>query len=148
MLDYQLCFAIYAANNSVIRAYQRELKKIKLTYPQYLVLLVLWEVKNISVKHLANRLKLDPGSLSPILKRMQVAGLVLKVRKKEDERSVIVKSTLKADQLMPLISTIQKRVSCQTGLTSEEYISLRKSTVELLNNIDKNYKKENAFKIA
>ena len=60
MLDHQLCFAIYAANNSVIRAYQRELKKVGLTYPQYLILLVLWEVKNISVKYLANRLKLDP----------------------------------------------------------------------------------------
>ena len=148
MLDHQLCFAIYAANNSVIRAYQRELKKIKLTYSQYLVLLVLWEVKNISVKYLANRLKLDPGSLSPILKRMQTAGLVLKVRKKEDERSIIVKATLKADQLMPLISTIQKRVSCQTGLTAEEYISLRKSTVELLNNIDKNSENRNTFKVA
>lgn len=148
MLDHQLCFAIYAANNSVIRAYQRELKKVGLTYPQYLILLVLWEVKNISVKYLANRLKLDPGSLSPILKRMQASGLVLKIRKKEDERSVIVKPTLKADKLMPLVAIIQKKVSCQTGLTNEEYIALRQSTVELLNNIDKNSESNNDFKIA
>ena len=72
----------------------------------------------------------------------------LKIRKKEDERSVIVKPTLKADKLMPLVATIQKKVSCQTGLTNEEYIALRQSTVELLNNIDKNSESNNDFKIA
>ena len=63
MLDHQLCFAIYAASNSVTRAYQVELKKYGITYTQYLVLLVLWEVQEAPVKYIANRLKLDPGSL-------------------------------------------------------------------------------------
>ena len=86
ILDHQLCFAIYSANNSVIRAYTNELRKYGITYTQYLVLLVLWEVKSASVNYIAARLKLDPGRLSPVLKRMQKSDLISKTRKKEDER--------------------------------------------------------------
>lgn len=135
MLDHQLCFAIYAASNSVTRAYQVELKKYGITYTQYLVLLVLWEVQEAPVKYIANRLKLDPGSLSPVLKRMKESGFILKLRKKDDERSVIVKLTDKAVDLEALVSDIQKKVSCQTGLSNNEYISLRASVKSLLNNL-------------
>ena len=140
MLDHQLCFAIYSANNSVVRVYQRELKKLGITYTQYLVLLVLWQIHEAPVKYIANRLKLDPGSLSPVLKRMQNSNLICKCRKKEDERSVIVKLTTRSIELEPAIAKIQEKVSCYTGLSNKEYESLRNSVMELLENLDQHNK--------
>lgn len=141
VLDHQLCFAIYSANNSVIRAYKSELKKFGITYTQYLVLLVLWEVKNAPVNYIATRLKLDPGSLSPVLKRMQKSNLISKIRKKEDERSVIVTLTSQAKELEDEVAEIQQKVSCNTGLSASEYESLRDSVKELLENLDQENKK-------
>ena len=141
VLDHQLCFAIYSANNSVIRAYKSELKKFGITYTQYLVLLVLWEVKNAPVNYIATRLKLDPGSLSPVLKRMQKSNLISKIRKKEDERSVIVTLTSQAKGLEGEVAEIQQKVSCSTGLSASEYESLRDSVKELLENLDQENKK-------
>lgn len=141
VLDHQLCFAIYSANNSVIRAYKSELKKFGITYTQYLVLLVLWEVKNAPVNYIATRLKLDPGSLSPVLKRMQKSNLISKIRKKEDERSVIVTLTSQAKGLEGEVAEIQQKVSCNTGLSASEYESLRDSVKELLENLDQENKK-------
>ncbi|MFL2656108.1 MAG: MarR family winged helix-turn-helix transcriptional regulator [Burkholderiaceae bacterium] len=141
VLDHQLCFAIYSANNSVIRAYKSELKKFGITYTQYLVLLVLWEVKNAPVNYIATRLKLDPGSLSPVLKRMQKSNLISKIRKKEDERSVIVTLTSQAKELEDEVAEIQQKVSCDTGLSASEYESLRDSVKELLENLDQENKK-------
>ena len=135
-LDHQLCFAIYAASNSVIRAYQKELKKYDITYPQYLVLLVLLEIEVAPVKFIANRLKIDSGSLSPILKRMEKANLIIKSRNKKDERLVYVHLTSKAISLKSLIVNIQKTVTCQTGLNNEEYAYLRDSVKDLLTNLE------------
>ena len=137
VLDHQLCFAIYSANNSVIRAYTSELKKHGITYTQYLVLLVLWEVKKAPINYIASRLKLDPGSLSPVLKRMQNANFISKIRKKDDERSVIVTLTTSAVELRAIVAEIQQKVSCSTGLSASEYESLRNSVKELLENLDR-----------
>ena len=140
ILDHQLFFAFYSANNSVIRAYTSELRKYGITYTQYLVLLVLWEVKSASVNYIAARLKLDPGSLSPVLKRMQKSDLISKIRKKEDERSIIVTLTIPAIELESTIEEIQQKVSCNTGLFPSEYESLRDSVKELLDNLDQENK--------
>ena len=137
-LDHQLCFAIYSASNFVIRQYQRELKKFGITYLQYLILLVLWERPDVPLNFLAKRLKQDPGSLSPILKRMQNAGLILKVRKESDERSITIRPTKKAKELMPEISKVQNSVSCSTGLTEEEYTMLRNAALGLTLKLEKN----------
>ncbi len=141
MLDHQLCFAIYAAGNSVTRSYHKELKKYGITYTQYLVLLVLWEVNEVPVKFIANRLKLDSGSLSPLLKRMQKSNLISKSRKKNDERSIIIKLTSRGIDLKPIVAEIQKTVTCQTGLSVEEYAYLRDSVARLLNNLETEEKK-------
>tara|TARA_E500000178_G_C16953725_1_gene722603 strand:+ start:184 stop:522 length:339 start_codon:yes stop_codon:yes gene_type:complete len=105
------------------------------------VLLVLWEVKNAPVNYIATRLKLDPGSLSPVLKRMQKSNLISKIRKKEDERSVIVTLTSQAKELEDEVAEIQQKVSCDTGLSASEYESLRDSVKELLENLDQENKK-------
>jgi DNA-binding transcriptional ArsR family regulator len=93
LLDEQLCFALYAAQRAVTAAYRPLLDELGLTYPQYLVLLVLWERGETTVKELAAALRLDYGTVSPLLKRLEAAGLVRRERSARDERSVLVAVT-------------------------------------------------------
>lgn len=92
-LDTQLCFALYSASRKVTSAYREPLSKMGLTYPQYLVLLVLWEQDERTVNQLGEALMLDSGTLSPLLRRMENAGFVTRRRSEQDERSVIVSLT-------------------------------------------------------
>lgn len=123
-LDNQLCFALYSATNSITRMYRTLLEEHELTYPQYLVLLVLWEKDGIAIKEVMKRLKLDSGTLSPIIKRLQKAGLVDKERSEQDERIVRLHLTEKATNLEPLIAQVQDQVACQTELSSEDFFEL------------------------
>ena len=92
-LDRQICFPIYAASNAMVRLYRPLLDALELTYPQYLVMLVLWEQDGRSVGELGTRLYLDSGTLTPLLKRMETAGLVTRARDPADERRVVVSLT-------------------------------------------------------
>lgn len=92
-LDQQLCFALYSANNAMGRLYRPFLSQLNLTYPQYLVLLALWERDQRKVKELGQQLQLDSNTLTPLLKRMEQNGFVARQRSQEDERSVIVSLT-------------------------------------------------------
>lgn len=123
-LDSQLCFALYTATNSITRLYRSLLDEYELTYPQYLVLLVLWEKDGIAIKEVMKRLKLDSGTLSPIIKRLQNAGLVHKERTAQDERIVRLYLTDKSKNLEPFIAEVQNKVACQTELSSEEFFEL------------------------
>lgn len=123
-LDSQLCFALYTATNSITRLYRSLLDEYELTYPQYLVLLVLWEKDGIAIKEVMKRLKLDSGTLSPIIKRLQNAGLVNKERTDQDERIVRLYLTEKSKNLEPFIAQVQDKVACQTELSSEEFFEL------------------------
>ena len=93
LLDRQLCFALYAASLAMTKLYKPLLEPLKLTYPQYLALLVLWERDGLGVGELGDRLGLDSGTLTPLLKRMQTAGLLQRDRAADDERRVIIKLT-------------------------------------------------------
>lgn len=93
LLDEQLCFALYAAQRALTAAYRPLLEELELTYPQYLVLLVLWERGETPIKDLATALHLDYGTVSPLLKRLEMAGLVRRERSAHDERSVLVACT-------------------------------------------------------
>lgn len=93
LLDQQLCFALYAASRSVTGLYRPLLEPLGLTYPQYLVMLVLWEQDGLTVRELGQRLQLDSGTLTPLLKRLQAAGHVTRQRRKEDEREVDIRLT-------------------------------------------------------
>ncbi len=123
-LDSQLCFALYSATNSITRLYRSLLDDYDLTYPQYLVLLVLWEKDDIAIKEVMKRLNLDSGTLSPIIKRLQNAGLVEKVRNDSDERVVRLLLTDKSRNLEPMIAEVQNQVACQTQLSSAEFFEL------------------------
>jgi DNA-binding MarR family transcriptional regulator len=92
-LDHQLCFALYSASLAMTKLYKPLLDALNLTYPQYLALLVLWERDDITVSELGERLNLDSGTLTPLLKRMEAAGLLLRQRSQEDERRVHVRLT-------------------------------------------------------
>jgi MarR family transcriptional regulator, organic hydroperoxide resistance regulator len=92
-LDDQLCFALYAASRAVTARYRPMLEELGLTYPQYLVMMLLWEQDNQTVGQLGHRLALDSGTLSPLLKRLTAAGLVTRHRRVEDERSVSIALT-------------------------------------------------------
>lgn len=131
-LDHQLCFALYAATHSLTRAYRVSLEKLGITYTQYLVLLVLWEQDGISVGKIAQRLELDSATLTPMLKRLEVAGFVSRQRNPKDERIVEVKLTAAGNLLQQELAKVQHGVACQTGLGEEEFNQLKDSLHRLV----------------
>jgi len=92
-LDHQLCFALYSASLAMTKAYKPLLAPLGLTYPQYLVMLVLWEGDGVTVSHVGERLSLDSGTLTPLLKRLQALGLLQRLRDAADERRVLLQLT-------------------------------------------------------
>lgn len=98
-LEDQLCFAVYQAGHAFTRVYRQVLAELGLTYPQYLVMLALWERDGLSVKALGERLMLDSGTLTPLLKRLEAAGLITRRRSREDERQVLLLLTAEGEAL-------------------------------------------------
>lgn len=131
LLDEQLCFALYSASNHIIRAYRAPLAEIGLTYPQYLAMLVLWQHGEQSVKGLSDRLLLDSSTLTPILKRLEGAGLVNRQRDRSDERVVRIVLTAEGRALQPQAAQVQRQVAHKTGLSNQGLIRLRAQLNEL-----------------
>lgn len=130
-LSRQLCFALYAASRATINLYRPILDSLGLTYPQYLVLLVLWERGDTTVKALGDELMLDSGTLSPLLKRMESAGLVRRVRRPEDERSVLVSLTGAGSALRDRVESVPATLGQAAGLDEAEAGQLRDRLVAL-----------------
>jgi MarR family transcriptional regulator, organic hydroperoxide resistance regulator len=124
-LDHQVCFSLHAASRAFGSVYRDALKDLGLTYPQYLVMLVLWEHGAQPVKAIGERLRLDSGTLSPLLKRLETAGLVHRERSTEDERSVTIHLTPAGDELREAALPVPRRILASTGLTVEELRTLR-----------------------
>ena len=125
LLDDQLCFALYAAQRAVTAAYRPLLDELGLTYPQYLVLLVLWERGETTVKELAAALRLDYGTVSPLLKRLESAGFVRRERSAQDERSVLVACTGRAEELKERAARVPGALLAATELDTAEVARLR-----------------------
>ncbi|GAA3979193.1 MarR family transcriptional regulator [Streptomyces sp. NBC_01352] len=125
LLDDQLCFALYAAQRAVTAAYRPLLEDLGLTYPQYLVLLVLWERGEITVKELAGALRLDYGTVSPLLKRLESAGLVRRERSESDERSVLIACTGRGEELKERAARVPGALLTATELEGAEVARLR-----------------------
>jgi DNA-binding MarR family transcriptional regulator len=134
-LDNQLCFALYAASRAVVQAYQPLLGPLGLTYPQYLVLLVLWEEADIPVKRLGERLRLDSGTLTPLLKRMETAGLVTRRRDAADERVVRIGLTDAGRALEARAVDIPTALLCGTAVPLEDLAELRDTLHVLTTNL-------------
>lgn len=124
LLDRQLCFPLYAASRKVIRQYTEPLEKLGLTYTQYVVMMVLWEEKSVSVKDLGKRLFLDSGTLTPLLKALEKKGYVLRRRSKEDERIVLVSPTETGMELRREARAIPASVAACVRLPKEDAAKL------------------------
>ncbi|AJF65055.1 MarR family winged helix-turn-helix transcriptional regulator [Streptomyces vietnamensis] len=124
-LDHQICFSLHAATRAFNGVYREALKELGLTYPQYLVMLVLWEHGELPVKGIGERLRLDSGTLSPLLKRLEAAGHVERRRSPEDERSVTVRLTGDGTALREKALGVPRRIAAATGLGLEEIRDLR-----------------------
>ncbi|MFG3173117.1 MarR family winged helix-turn-helix transcriptional regulator [Streptomyces sp. NPDC048200] len=124
-LDQQICFSLNAASRAFGGVYRVILKDLGLTYPQYLVMLVLWEHGELPVKRLGEHLRLDSGTLSPLLKRLEAAGLVLRERSTHDERSVQVRLTEEGGALRERAVSVPRRIAAATGADLEEIRELR-----------------------
>ncbi|MUL64613.1 MarR family transcriptional regulator [Mycobacterium sp. CBMA 234] len=124
-LDRQLCFALYSASRAMTAAYRPILSELNLTYPQYLVLLVLWEEDQVTVRRLGERLQLDSGTLSPLLKRLEANGFIRRERSLQDERQVEVSLTPAGRKLEAKAQCIPERLGAQTGITEQEAADLR-----------------------
>ncbi|WP_054816170.1 MarR family winged helix-turn-helix transcriptional regulator [Nocardia arizonensis] len=124
-LDNQVCFALYAASRAVTRLYRPLLDSLGLTYPQYLVMLVLWEHGRMSVKDLGAALELDSGTLSPLLKRLESAGMLTRGRSPEDERSVRVELTESGSALRARARSVPRQLACAIGWDPEELAEFR-----------------------
>lgn len=114
-LDHQLCFALYAASLAMTKAYKPLLAPLGLTYPQYLVMLVLWEIDGITVSQLGERLTLDSGTLTPLLKRLEVLALVQRLRDLADERRVLLRLTPAGRALRAQAVAVPQAIACATA---------------------------------
>jgi DNA-binding MarR family transcriptional regulator len=130
-LDRQVCFALYSASRAATAVYRPVLEDLGLTYPQYLVMLVLWESEPTGVKELGLDLGLDSGTLSPLLKRLEAMGLVERRRSAEDERRVAIHLTPAGRALSIKANAIPQRLAEAAGLSEVELEQLR-STLERL----------------
>lgn len=123
-LDNQLCFKIYASHRKFTKEYKASLDKINLTYPQYLVMLVLWETNNITVKELGEKLYLDSGTVSPLIKNLEAKNLLKKARAQSDERVVYVTLTEEGLVLKEKAIDVPKMMTEKKLVTFEEYETL------------------------
>ena len=135
VLDEQLCFALYTASRAMTSCYRPMLDAMGLTYPQFLVLLVLWERGDSSVTRIGNALQLETGTLSPLLKRLEATGFITRTRQAEDERSVVVGLTDAGRALEERAATVQREVSDATGMTDDEIVALRATLHRLTGNL-------------
>ncbi|MER6676804.1 MarR family transcriptional regulator [Streptomyces sp. NPDC000983] len=124
-LDRQICFSLHAAARAFNGVYRVILKDLGLTYPQYLVMLVLWEHGDMPVKRLGEHLRLDSGTLSPLLKRLEAAGLLRRERSTRDERSVEVRLTGEGSALRERALEVPRRIAAATGFDVAEIGDLR-----------------------
>ncbi|WP_328363555.1 MarR family transcriptional regulator [Streptomyces sp. NBC_00445] len=136
-LDQQICFSLNAASRAFGGLYRVLLKDLGLTYPQYLVMLVLWEHGDLPVKKLGEHLRLDSGTLSPLLKRLETAGLVRRERSARDERSVEVRLTEDGTALRERALKVPRRIGAATGFDLDEIRELRERLDRLTTELDR-----------
>ena len=131
-LENQLCFPLYAAARTVEKRYYKLLSEIDLTYTQYITMMVLWQEKEISVKALGERLFLDSGTMTPVLKSLEKKGFVKRERSKQDERVVMVSATKQGEILKEKAKDIPNKIAACFNLKQEEAATLYKLLYKVL----------------
>ena len=134
-LDQQLCFAVYSASLAMTKLYQPLLEPLGLTYPQYLVMLVLWEHDNLTISQIGARLMLDSGTLTPLVKRLEAAQLLSRTRDTVDERRVIVSLTMSGHSAKRQAASIPENVMCATACDLDELAALTAQLKSLRSNL-------------
>jgi MarR family transcriptional regulator, organic hydroperoxide resistance regulator len=141
-IDSQLCFALYSASRAMTAAYRPILAELNLTYPQYLVLLVLWEDERVTVRRLGERLHLDSGTLSPLLKRLELNGFVRRERSRDDERLVEVTLTPAGRRLEQRAQCIPAELGSVTGISEKQATDLRDAVRQLTDALSASSRRE------
>ncbi|RUR05425.1 MarR family transcriptional regulator [Brucella abortus] len=130
-----LCFAVYSTANALSRAYQPILAPLDLTYPQFLVMLVLWERDDCTVSEIGARLNLDSGTLTPLLKRLEAAGRITRRRDPRDERQVRITLTDEGRKLREQAESVPEQIMCATGQPVSELQDLRNRLMKIRNHL-------------
>ena len=139
-LDNQLCFPVYAVSRLITREYQPLLDRLGITYPQYLVLMILWEEDGVPVNDIAKKLILNTNTITPLLKRMEKDGIIRRKRSKEDERKVIVQLTAKGREMQEEASLIPEKLAgrlLQGELKTDDLIRLKEMLDSMIRSISK-----------
>ena len=139
-LENQLCFPVYAASRLITREYQPFLDRLGITYPQYLVLMILWEEDGVPVNDIARKLILNTNTITPLLKRLEKDGIVKRKRSKEDERKVIVQLTAKGREMQEEASLIPKKLAgrlLQGNLKVDDLIRLKEMLDSIISSMTK-----------
>jgi len=131
LLGNQLCFAVYSTAHAFNRVYKPLLDRLGLTYPQYLVMLVLWERDDVSVKEIGERLFLDSGTLTPLLKRLEAAGLLRRTRSKQDERQVLIALTARGEALREQAKMLPEAILAASACSIGELSALKTDLIAL-----------------
>lgn len=134
-LEGQLCFPLYAGAKEVVRVYQPQLDALGLTYTQYIVMLVLWEHRQLNVKSIGQQVYLDSGTLTPLLRKLEAKGLVTRERSLQDERTVVVTLTTKGKSLKKQARQLPNRLEEILGLSKEEQVQLSTLLNKVLDNL-------------
>jgi len=136
-LENQLCFPLYVIAKEMTGMYRPLLEELDMTYPQYLVMMVLWENDGLPVNHIGEKLYLDSGTLTPLLKRLEAKGFISRKRKKEDERVVEVFITESGKDLQQKACEIPGKLLQKIDAAPEDWIALKESVQKILNKIEK-----------
>lgn len=131
LLDHQLCFAVYSTGNALTRLYSELLADAGLSYTQYLVLLVLWEEDGMTIKEIGNRLLLDSGTLTPVIRRLEQRGLAVRERDAHDQRRVHALLTDAGRELEPRVRAAREKVFHATQMSADELRALRQQLLHL-----------------
>jgi len=130
-LDNQVCFALYSTAHALTRTYKPLLDALDLTYPQYLVMLVLWEQDGLTVKEIGQRLHLDSGTLTPLLKRLEAAKLLRRERATSDERQVNIHLSEQGHALYEKARSVPERIVCASGRDAKALTALKADLINL-----------------
>lgn len=137
-LDTQFCFALYSASLAMTKTYKPLLDKLGLTYPQYLVMLVLWQDDGLLVKAIGEKLFLDSGTLTPLLKRLEASGFIVRTRDLQDERQVRITLTREGRALKRRAQDIPRQVLCASGQSEQAVTALRSQLAKVRDDLVRN----------
>ncbi len=137
-LENQLCFPLYVCSKEIVRKYKPFLEKIDLTYTQYIVMIILWEYGKMNLKDLGNKMYLDSGTLTPLLKKLEIKGYIKRNKSCEDERNLMIELTKKGESLKDEAIDIPNKIGGCLNLDKEDTTTLYELLYKILNNIENN----------